>query len=81
MKLIDNWRHGWKFWSVRLGLLGVILELADLANIILPVWSMIPDDVSAMIPDGASKAIGVALCALSLVARFIRQEKLHGPEA
>lgn len=75
LRLIDNWRHGWKFWSVILGALGTIAGCADL---LLPVWNMLPDDVRAILPADTLRLIGAALWVLALVARFVKQEKAHG---
>lgn len=75
MHLIDNWRQGWRLWSVILGVLGLLSQVADL---ILPVWNMMPDDVAAILPATTLRLIGAGLWALALVARFVKQEKVHG---
>lgn len=74
---IENWRRGWRFWSVRLGALGIVAEFADMANAVLPVWNMLPDDVAAMLPAHTLRLIGSGLWVLALIARFIRQESAH----
>lgn len=81
MKLIPQWREWHRFWSVRLQLLGAaILTLAlETPNALLTVWSMVPADLRTELPEGTGKWIGIAVIALGIVARFIRQPKLAQP--
>jgi hypothetical protein len=74
MSLIPNWRHAWKFWSVILGVLGLAAECADL---FLPVWNMLPDDVAAIIPPVALRIVGTGLWGLALLSRVIKQDSAH----
>lgn len=85
MKLIPQWRDWHRFWSVRLQLLGAaILTLAlETPNALLTVWSMVPADLRSELPEGTGKWIGVAVIALGIVARLVRQPSLNernGPD-
>lgn len=65
MKLVDNWRDFWKWHSTQaMALLGA-----------LPVvWSQIPDDAKAYIPEAAQPWIVVVL-ALAGIALRLRDQK------
>lgn len=74
MKLIDDWKKAWRFWSVRLSAAGVaLLSFPDMFTL---VWNQVPADLRAALP--YSKEIALALIVASLVARIVKQEKLHG---
>lgn len=74
-RLIDDWRCGWRFWSVRLGALGTLLEAAFLAlpDLALEIWAMVPAE---LVPFGAVRVVPLILIALGLAARFVKQRKL-----
>ena len=79
MKLIPQWREWHRFWSVRLQLLGAaILTLAlETPNALLTVWSMVPADLRAELPEGTGKWIGIAVIALGIIARLVQQPSLN----
>ena len=80
MKLIDNWKQSWRMWSIRLNAVG----LAMLAWIqidpvsVMIVWNMMPIDARRVLPDNFLMIVGSSLFALSMIARLVRQEKVHG---
>lgn len=77
--LIENCKQWWRLWSIRLNAIG----LAVLAYIqfdpvgALGVWNMMPGPVARAIPAQAVTAIGMALFALSMIARLVHQPKLE----
>lgn len=79
MKLVPNWRQCFKFWSVRLGMLGTALTglLVAFPEAALHAWSLLPGDMKAFIPQQYMPFIGVGVFALSILARLIKQPKLH----
>ncbi|MNK60144.1 hypothetical protein D3C87_792720 [compost metagenome] len=78
MKLIPQWREWHRFWSVRLQILGTaILALAlETPHALLTVWSMVPADLRAELPEGTGKWIGIAVIAFGIIARIIYQPKI-----
>lgn len=74
LTLIDNWKHGWKMWSVILGVFGLIAEYADDA---LELWYYLPDDILGFVPAQYLHWISGGLWGTALIARFIKQEKVH----
>lgn len=64
MKLVKNWRTAWRWFSMQLMSLVVLLPLA---------WEQLPIEVKVFIPEGWLPYIlaGVALCAM--VGRMIDQ--------
>lgn len=80
MRLIDNARHWWRLWSVRLNAAGLaILAWVQFDPVsVLGVWNMMPADVRAALPEGSVRAIGMVLIALGLIARMVKQANLQG---
>lgn len=81
-ELIEDWRNFWRFWSVRLGIVGsaitgVLIAFPDVA---LSAWAMMPADLKSAIPERYMPLIGVVIFVASLVARAIKQTKLEQKE-
>ena len=82
LELIEDWRNFWRFWSVRLGIIGsaitgVLIAFPDVA---LSAWAMMPGDLKAAIPERYTPLIGVVIFVASLIARAIKQTKLEQKE-
>ena len=82
LELIEDWRNFWRFWSVRLGIVGsaitgVLIAFPDVA---LSAWAMMPADLKSAIPERYMPLIGVVIFVASLVARAIKQTKLEQKE-
>ena len=82
LELIEDWRNFWRFWSVRLGIVGsaitgVLIAFPDVA---LSAWAMMPADLKAYLPERYMPLFGVAVFVLSLIARAIKQSKLQPQE-
>ena len=82
LELIEDWRNFWRFWSVRLGIVGsaitgVLIAFPDFA---LSAWAMMPADLKSAIPERYMPLIGVVIFVASLVARAIKQTKLEQKE-
>lgn len=73
MKAIPDWRRAWRFWSVRLNLLGLIVLAAEQA---LPLWTFVSTEARALLPRWVSAVLPLFCFALAIVARVVRQEKL-----
>lgn len=70
MKLIDQWRQWWRFWSVRLSAVALVLEALGQA------WAQLPDDVKALLPSSTLHLLSGVFVACSMIARIIKQEAL-----
>ena len=79
MKLIDNWKEAWKFWSVQLGVLGTVVTSVLLASpdAAMVAWNTFPEEFKQFIPPHWMPFIGVGIFACSMIARVIAQQKLH----
>lgn len=77
--LVDNWCRAWRFWSIRFNALGLaILSFASFEPVAaLGVWNMMPAPVKAFLPQNIVLYIGMALFVLSMLARVVKQPKLH----
>lgn len=78
MTLIENARQFWRFWSVRFNALGIaILGWVQFDPVgALAVWNMMPASVRQVLPSNLLTIIGIALFALSILARVVAQPKL-----
>jgi hypothetical protein len=76
--LIPDARKAWKFWSVRLQILGttIVSVFVMVPEAALTVWNNFPADLKALLPSQYMPMIGAAICITAVVARVIRQRKL-----
>ena len=79
IELIEDWRNFWRFWSVRLGVIGSAITAVLIAfpDVALSAWAMLPADLKATIPEPYMPLIGVGIFVASLIARAIKQSKLE----
>ena len=82
LELIEDWRNFWRFWSVRLGIVGSALTAALVAfpDVALSAWAMLPADLKAFLPERYMPLFGVAVFVLSMAARVVKQNKLQSKE-
>jgi len=66
MKLIPNWNKAWKFSSVHMSLIGLLINLLDYVN---QTWISLPDEIQSMFP--YRNKITVTLFILVMVCRII----------
>lgn len=71
MKLIEGWRHAWRYWSIRLNGLGLLLLAA--CQFAGDAWSSMPPDLRQAMP--YAQHISIALFAAGLLARLIPQPR------
>ena len=81
MKLVEDCRHWWRFASVRLNALGLLIMgwVAVDPVSVLAVWNMMPAGVRDRLPVGFVGVVGGVLFALSILARLVRQPRLEKP--
>jgi hypothetical protein len=78
MKVIPEWRRAWRFWSVRLNALGLVLLAAEQA---LPLWGLVPAEARAVLPRWLGLGLPLLCFVLATAARIVRQEKLNEPRS
>lgn len=80
VELVPNWKRAWKWASIQISTIGLILFSA--IDIIQPIFSGLSNDQLELIPHGSGVAIG--LFALNIIGRLIRlkpkEEDTHGSE-
>ena len=78
LKLLPYWRDAWKFWSVRIAALAAVLStiLTVSPEIILNVWSSLPDDIKAHVPAAYIRLIVPLIMLASIYARVVHQPKV-----
>lgn len=68
IQLIDNWKDSWKFASVQLSTLGlVVFGILELAN---QAWLALPVEVQAQVPHATK--ISLVLFAATLFGRLFK---------
>ena len=80
--LVPEARAWWRLWSIRLNGIGLaILAWVQIDPVsVLAVWNMMPAAVTRAVPASALMWIGMALFALSMIARLVVQPKVHADE-
>lgn len=68
VELVPNWKKSWKWASVQISTIGLILFSA--VDIIQPMLTGLPRHILEDIPHGSS--ITIALFALNIVGRLVR---------
>ncbi|MGH6659728.1 MAG: hypothetical protein ACREBP_01015 [Sphingomicrobium sp.] len=78
--LVDNWRHAWRWWSLRFNALGLlILSFVSFDPVgALGVWNMMPPEVRAYLPHNFVLWVGGIFMFLSMLARVTKQKKPNG---
>jgi protein-S-isoprenylcysteine O-methyltransferase Ste14 len=66
MRLVDDWRRCWRWFSTQAMVLAGALQGA---------WLFIPEDMKASIPPSIVQWVTVGLLALGVAGRLVKQEK------
>jgi len=79
MKLIENWRIVYKFWSVRLTAVGTLMVgyIAAVPDILVSAWNMLPADLRTIIPPNYLLYISVGIFIAGMFSRVVKQDKLN----
>ncbi|WP_228200389.1 hypothetical protein [Acinetobacter sp. WCHAc010034] len=79
MKLIDNWKQGYKLKSVQVGAASAFFyALILFSEQFLNVWNMIPQELKNKIPENIAEWIGMFVGVSIVLARLKKQPELHG---
>ncbi|MFY9349305.1 MAG: hypothetical protein WBL20_16220 [Sphingobium sp.] len=69
MKLVEDWRRAWRWWSVRLSALGALLM--GVAEVAGQSWAGLPQDVRDQVPH--AQTIALVLFMAAGLARLVKQ--------
>lgn len=77
MRLVDNWRGGWKWWSVRLNLIGnaLLWSMLGWPDVAREIWASLPDEIKMLLPTRTALWIPALIFVAGLIARYIQQGK------
>lgn len=76
MNLINNWKSIWKFWSVQLNALGImILAFADLLN---QAAAYMAPSLIGQLPH--AQTVAILVFGAGLIARIVNQESKNDKE-
>lgn len=73
-RLVDDVRHAWRFWSLRLRALGLLIMAWP--DSLLYSYSLVPADLQGYLP-GRTAVVG-GLFGLSCLATLVKQKKPDG---
>ena len=81
MKLIENANDWYKFWSVRLSVIGatILTIIEGFPNEVHVFVQNLPTFVTGSVDEGVLKAVGIIFVLGSVIARVIKQNKLDKP--
>lgn len=66
MKLVEDWKRAWRWFSV---------HALVLAGVLPAVWAELPPDLKSSIPPGAMGAITAVIAACGVIGRLVDQDK------
>jgi hypothetical protein len=66
MRLVEEWRSAWRWFS---------LQAMALTAAIQAAWAALPDDLKQHVPAKAVTAVSVALLLLGIGGRLVKQKK------
>ena len=66
MKLVEDWKRAWRWFSVHALVLAGVLPAA---------WAELPPDLKSSIPPGAMGAITAVIAACGVIGRLVDQDK------
>lgn len=80
MRLVKDWRKAWKWLSVQLAAIGVLITSALIIapQAVLMAWAMLPDALREELGDW-KKQIAAAVFLMAIVARLIDQAPKDKP--
>ena len=80
MRLVKDWRKAWKWLSVQLAAMGVLITSALIIapQTVLMAWAMLPDALREELGDW-KKQIAAAVFLMAIVARLIDQAPKDKP--
>lgn len=75
MKLVDNWKQAWRWWSVRLAAVGATGAGLIIAapEAMLHVWAMLPAELQVGLAEYRTQ-IALAVFVVAVIARLIKQD-------
>jgi len=66
MRLVEEWRSAWRWFS---------LQAMALTAAIQAAWSALPDDLKQHVPAGIVTAVSIALLLLGIGGRLVKQRR------
>jgi hypothetical protein len=76
IELVPNWKRAWKFASVQLPVLGLILM--SISDVVQQAWQQLPQQVQQNMPHSSTIAMGVfALSILGRILVFTQKEPVN----
>lgn len=72
MKLVDDWKAAWRWFSV---------QAMTLAGALQGTWVLLPEDLRTSVPQGWVCGLTVGLLVLGVAGRLVKQEARRARKA
>ena len=73
LRIVDDWRDGWRWLSVNFA--AAALVLPDLIAYALEAWNLLPPDLKAALPPTWAQWLAKFLLVGAIFGRFIKQRR------
>jgi hypothetical protein len=64
MKLVEDWKQAWKWFSV---------QAMGFSVILLGAWEVLPSDLKATLPEDLVRLLAIGLLSLGIGGRMVQQ--------
>lgn len=69
MKLVDDWKASWRWWS---------MQSMGLVTVLLGAWGVMPEDLKQTLPSWLVHGVAIIVLMTGIVGRILQQE-FEGP--
>lgn len=78
IKLIDEARQWYKFWSVKLQAIGlsIMLVAIEYPGAAIHAWAILPPEMKKLIPTNYLMYVGLTVFVLAIIAVFVKQDNI-----
>lgn len=78
MKLVAEWKHAWRLWSVRFSFMGLLTQILALADwpMLLSTFNMMPAALRELLPRELLAGLSAVFFLAAMASRIVAQPKV-----